>query len=83
MLEFVGFNFHYPSKGKKIKEDYFVLTVLQQSVLEDFILRPSQATGGFSESNIIGVGSYDYVYKGVLDQDTIAIVVKVFNLQGR
>ena len=42
-----------------------------------------KATGGFSGSNIIGVGSYGSVYKGVLDQDEIAIAVKVFNLQRR
>ena len=42
-----------------------------------------KATGRFSESNIIGVGSYGFVYKGVLDQDAIAIAVKVFNLQRR
>ena len=39
-----------------------------------------KATGGFSESNIISAGSYGYVYKRVLDQDAIAIAVKVFNL---
>ena len=39
-----------------------------------------KATGGFSKSNIISAGSYGYVYKGVLDQDAIAIAVKVFNL---
>ena len=42
-----------------------------------------KATGGFSESNIIGAGSYGFVYKGVVDQDAIAIAVKVFNLQRR
>ena len=42
-----------------------------------------KATRGFSESNIIGVGSYGSVYKGVLDQEEIAIAVKVFNLQRR
>ena len=39
-----------------------------------------KATEGFSESNMIGVGSYGSVYKGILDQDGIAIAVKVFNL---
>ena len=42
-----------------------------------------KATGGFSESIIISVGSYGSVYKGVLDQDEIDIAVKVFNLQIR
>ena len=42
-----------------------------------------KATEGFSKSNKIGVGNYDSVYKGILDQDGIAIVVKVFNLPRR
>ena len=32
---------------------------------------------------MIGVGSYGSVYKGILDQDGIAIAVKVFNLPRR
>ena len=39
-----------------------------------------KATEGFSESNMIGVGSYGSVYKGILDQNGTAIAVKVFNL---
>ncbi|KAL6320416.1 hypothetical protein AAG906_007113 [Vitis piasezkii] len=39
-----------------------------------------KATEGFCESNMIGVGSYGSVYKGILDQDGTAIAVKVFNL---
>ena len=41
-----------------------------------------KATGGLSVSNIIGTGSYGCVYEGVLlEQDRIAIAVKVLNLQ--
>ena len=40
-----------------------------------------KATGGFFESNVIGVGSYGSVYKGILDQDAMEIAVKVFDLQ--
>ena len=42
-----------------------------------------KATEGFSESNKIGVGSYGFVYKGILDQDGTPIAVKVFNLPKR
>ncbi|PHT83000.1 hypothetical protein T459_11443 [Capsicum annuum] len=39
-----------------------------------------QATDGLSESNLIGCGSFSFVYKGILRSGT-AIAVKVFNLQ--
>lgn len=39
-----------------------------------------EATESFSESNLIGSGSYGSVYRGVLS-DGVAIAVKVFNLQ--
>ncbi|XP_058072568.1 probable LRR receptor-like serine/threonine-protein kinase At3g47570 [Magnolia sinica] len=42
-----------------------------------------KATGGFSLDNLIGVGSYGSVYKGLLDQDQTCVAVKVFNLQQR
>ena len=37
-------------------------------------------TNGFSPSNLIGVGSFGSVYKGLLDHDGTAITVKVLNL---
>ncbi|GMP79099.1 hypothetical protein CsSME_00034769 [Camellia sinensis var. sinensis] len=41
------------------------------------------ATDGFSEANLIGVGSYASVYKGILDQVQMVVAVKVLNLQTR
>ncbi|KAM7466637.1 hypothetical protein LguiB_014199 [Lonicera macranthoides] len=40
-----------------------------------------KATNGFSSSNIIGLGSFGSVYKGILDQDEMVVAVKVLNLQ--
>ncbi|CAI0396762.1 unnamed protein product [Linum tenue] len=44
-----------------------------------------KATNGFSGANLIGVGSFGSVYKGLLDKNGIetTVAVKVFNLQRR
>ncbi|XP_038970749.1 receptor kinase-like protein Xa21 [Phoenix dactylifera] len=41
-----------------------------------------RATGGLSSANLIGVGSFGSVYKGVMDWDDIKMVaIKILNLQ--
>ncbi|XP_017696519.2 receptor kinase-like protein Xa21 [Phoenix dactylifera] len=40
-----------------------------------------KATGGFSSVNLIGVGSFGSVYKGILDAYDKVVAVKVLNLQ--
>ncbi|KAG6624670.1 hypothetical protein CIPAW_16G044300, partial [Carya illinoinensis] len=66
------------SLRKKIKEnpsrnsENSLLNVSYQSLLK--------ATNGFSSANLIGVGSFGSVYKGILDQDSHTIAVKVLNL---
>ncbi|XP_028075227.1 putative receptor-like protein kinase At3g47110 isoform X2 [Camellia sinensis] len=42
-----------------------------------------KATNGFSEANLVGVGSYASVYKGILDHVQVVVAVKVLNLQTR
>ncbi|KAL7176585.1 hypothetical protein ACSBR2_030008 [Camellia fascicularis] len=42
-----------------------------------------KATNGFSEANLIGVGSYASIYKGIIDHVQMVTVVKVLNLQTR
>uniref|UniRef100_A0A0E0L8R3 non-specific serine/threonine protein kinase n=1 Tax=Oryza punctata TaxID=4537 RepID=A0A0E0L8R3_ORYPU len=39
------------------------------------------ATGGFSETNLIGEGGYGHVYRGVLHDGTV-VAVKVLHMQG-
>ncbi|XP_075521070.1 uncharacterized protein LOC142554270 [Primulina tabacum] len=39
-----------------------------------------KATGGFNEDNVVGVGRFGSVYKGILHGSTQLIAVKVFNL---
>ncbi|KAG2701473.1 hypothetical protein I3843_06G043000 [Carya illinoinensis] len=42
-----------------------------------------KATGGFSPDNLLGVGSFGSVYKGILDEGRKTIAVKVLNLLQR
>ncbi|CAO2046582.1 unnamed protein product [Urochloa humidicola] len=43
----------------------------------------AQVTGNFSDSNLIGRGSYGSVYKGKLTQAKIQVAIKVFDLEIR
>ncbi|XP_058006825.1 LRR receptor-like serine/threonine-protein kinase EFR [Hevea brasiliensis] len=40
-----------------------------------------EATNGFSSANLVGIGSFGSVYKGIFGEDRALIVVKVLNLQ--
>ncbi|XP_031250753.1 probable LRR receptor-like serine/threonine-protein kinase At3g47570 [Pistacia vera] len=42
-----------------------------------------KATARFSSENLIGSGSFGYVYKGILDHNEMVVAVKVLNLQHR
>ncbi|XP_070663603.1 putative receptor-like protein kinase At3g47110 isoform X2 [Malus domestica] len=68
------------SSRKKRKE--ISLSTLGNTILQVSYATLLKATDGFSEANLIGVGSFGSVYKGVLDEDDKAqlVAVKVFNL---
>ncbi|XP_057991085.1 probable LRR receptor-like serine/threonine-protein kinase At3g47570 [Hevea brasiliensis] len=42
-----------------------------------------KATNGFSSDNLIGIGSFGSVYKGILNQEEMVVAVKVLNLMRR
>ncbi|GFS33992.1 leucine-rich repeat protein kinase family protein [Actinidia rufa] len=42
-----------------------------------------KATDGFSQDNLLGIGGFGSVYKGILDQGDRVVAVKVLNLQFR
>jgi LRR receptor-like serine/threonine-protein kinase FLS2 len=39
-----------------------------------------QGTNNFCESNLLGAGGFDYVYKGMLFDGTLIVAIKVQNL---
>ncbi|KAH1063600.1 hypothetical protein J1N35_028587, partial [Gossypium stocksii] len=59
-----------------IKDDLLSLITLRRISHAEL----SQATNGFEESNMLGSGSFGYVYKGRLS-DGMEVAIKVFNLQ--
>ncbi|XP_073147309.1 uncharacterized protein [Henckelia pumila] len=53
--------------------------------LQDMVLRISyadllKATDGFSETNLLGLGRFGSVYRGIVDDKQLSIAVKVLNL---
>ncbi|KAK2657053.1 hypothetical protein Ddye_010105 [Dipteronia dyeriana] len=62
--------------------------LVENPVVEDKYLKISyaellKATEGFSSANLIGVGGYGLVYKGILGLEETAVAVKVLDLQQR
>ncbi|KAM7466605.1 hypothetical protein LguiB_014167 [Lonicera macranthoides] len=76
---------------------YFIIFLLKKKKIEqsscgslrkESFLRVSyrdlfKATNGFSSANLIGMGSFGSVFKGILDHDNKAVAVKVLNLEQR
>ncbi|XP_075667174.1 putative receptor-like protein kinase At3g47110 [Castanea sativa] len=56
---------------------------LRKSLLKVSYQTLLKATDGFSSANLIGVGSFGSVYKGILGEDGSIVAVKVLNLQRR
>ncbi|KAM5554223.1 LRR receptor-like serine/threonine-protein kinase EFR [Rosa sericea] len=67
--------------GKKRKETN--LSTLGNSVLQVSYATLLRATDGFSSANLIGVGAFGSVYKGILGDDRVVVAVKVLNMLHR
>ncbi|XP_030442732.2 probable LRR receptor-like serine/threonine-protein kinase At3g47570 [Syzygium oleosum] len=63
---------HYKKASASSSSEDGLLHVSYHSLLK--------ATGGFSSTNLLGVGSFGSVYKGILDQTQSIVAVKILDL---
>ncbi|KAM7466647.1 hypothetical protein LguiB_014209 [Lonicera macranthoides] len=70
------------SKQRRLRLQHIILIIVGCLVLVSYgdLLK---ATNGFSSTNLIGVGSFGAVYKGILEHEKTEIAVKVLNLHRR
>ncbi|TYH00342.1 hypothetical protein ES288_A10G268000v1 [Gossypium darwinii] len=65
---------------RKKKEQKPTTTHVENSLLQLSYQSILRATKGFSPQNLVGLGSFGYLYKGILEANGAAIAVKVLNL---
>ncbi|KAM4106168.1 hypothetical protein ACB094_04G047300 [Castanea mollissima] len=75
----VSFFLFYWCKNKR--NDNSSESSLKQSFLRVSYQMLLKATDGFSLANLIGVGSYGSVYKGILGEDRSIFAIKVLNIE--
>ncbi|XP_061372394.1 putative receptor-like protein kinase At3g47110 [Gastrolobium bilobum] len=70
-------------KVKKARKKTSISTNAKDLELQLSYSEIAKCTGGFSQENLIGSGSFGSVYKGTLSGDGSTVAVKVLNLQQR
>ncbi|XP_050289231.1 receptor kinase-like protein Xa21 [Quercus robur] len=78
IVSFFLFSWHKNRRRETTSGSY-----LRKSLLKVSYQMLLKATDGFSTANLIGVGSFGSVYKGILGEDRSIVAVKVLNLQRR
>ncbi|OIV97525.1 hypothetical protein TanjilG_11049 [Lupinus angustifolius] len=68
---------------KRSRKGSSMSTTTNNSELEISYSEIAKCTGGFSQDNLIGSGSFGSVYKGTLSSDGSIVAVKVLNLRQR
>ncbi|KAJ1255951.1 hypothetical protein BS78_K127700 [Paspalum vaginatum] len=66
---------------KKMPRQYLSLNAFGENFLKVSYNDLAQATSNFSESNLVGSGSYGSVYRGKLKESKMDVAVKVFDLE--
>ncbi|XP_050257230.1 probable LRR receptor-like serine/threonine-protein kinase At3g47570 [Quercus robur] len=79
VITIVSFFLFYWRKNKR--NDNSSKSSLKQSFLRVSYQMLLKATDGFSLANLIGVGSFGSVYKGILGDDRSIVAIKVLNIQ--
>uniref|UniRef100_A0A7N2MS37 non-specific serine/threonine protein kinase n=1 Tax=Quercus lobata TaxID=97700 RepID=A0A7N2MS37_QUELO len=79
VITIVSFFLFYWRKNKR--NDNSSESSLKQSFLRVSYQMLLKATNGFSLANLIGVGSFGSVYKGILGDDRSIVAIKVLNIQ--
>nr|XP_023892073.1 probable LRR receptor-like serine/threonine-protein kinase At3g47570 [Quercus suber] len=79
VITIVSFFSFYWRKNKR--NDNSSESSLKQSFLRVSYQMLLKATNGFSLANLIGVGSFGSVYKGILGEDRSIVAIKVLNIQ--
>ena len=79
VITIVSFFLFYWRKNKR--NDNSSESSLKQSFLRVSYQMLLKATDGFSSANLIGVGSFGSVYKGILGEDRSVVAIKVLNIQ--
>ncbi|PRQ56371.1 putative protein kinase RLK-Pelle-LRR-XII-1 family [Rosa chinensis] len=65
-------------KGKETE-----VSTVENSILQVSYATLLKATDGFTSANLIGVGAFGSVYKGILGDDRVVVAVKVLNMLHR